>query len=80
VARAESYLRRIGFSQIRVRHHGRMARIEIEADEFQRIIEKKVREMIVRNFKKFGYIYVTLDLAGYRTGSMNESLEEISGP
>jgi len=80
VARAENYLRRIGFSQIRVRHHGRTARIEIEADEFQRIIEKRVRETIVRNFKKFGYIYVTLDLSGYRTGSMNESLEEISEP
>ncbi len=74
VAKAENYLRRIGFSQIRVRHHGRTARIEIGPDEFPRIIEKKLREAIVKNFKKFGYLYITLDLAGYRTGSMNEPL------
>lgn len=74
VARAENYLRKIGFSQIRVRHHGRTARIEIEPDEFSRIIKKRIREGIVRNLKKFGYIYVTLDLSGYRTGSMNEPL------
>lgn len=74
VARAENYLRRIGFSQIRVRHHGRTARIEIEPDEFPRIIQKKVREAIVKNLKKLGYIYIALDLAGYRTGSMNEPL------
>jgi uncharacterized protein len=76
VAKAENYLRRIGFSQIRVRHHGLTARIEIGLDEFPRIIEKKLRERIIRNLKKFGYIYITLDLAGYRTGSMNEPLSE----
>jgi uncharacterized protein len=79
VARAENYLRRIGFSKIRVRHHGLTARIEIGPDEFPRIIERKLRETIVRNFKKFGYTYITLDLAGYRTGSMNEPLKVISG-
>ncbi len=74
VAKAEDYLRRIGFSQIRVRHHGRTARIEIDQDEFPRIIAKRVREAVVSNFRKFGYIYITLDLVGYRTGSMNEPL------
>jgi uncharacterized protein len=74
VAKAENYLRGIGFSQIRVRHYGRTARIEIEPGEFPRIIKRKVREAIVKNLKKFGYIYITLDLAGYRTGSMNEPL------
>jgi uncharacterized protein len=74
VSRAENYLRKIGFSQIRVRHHGRTARVEIEPDEFPRIIKKGVREAIVSNFKRLGYTYITLDLAGYRTGSMNEPL------
>jgi uncharacterized protein len=78
VARAENYLRSVGFSQIRVRHHGLTARIEIGPDEFPRIIEKKLRETIIRNLKKFGYTYITLDLAGYRTGSMNEPLKVIS--
>lgn len=74
VARAEEYLRRLGFYQIRVRHHGQVARIEMEPHEFSKIMEKKIKEAVIRNFKKFGYIYTTLDLAGYRTGSMNESL------
>jgi len=74
VARAEDYLRRFGFFQVRVRHHGRTARIEIDPSEFPKIIEKETREAIVRNFKKLGYIYISLDLAGYRTGSMNEPL------
>jgi uncharacterized protein len=75
VDQAEEFLRGLGFKQIRVRHYGQTARIEIEPDEFSRIIEPGVREKVVKNFKTFGYTYITLDLAGYRTGSMNEPLK-----
>ncbi|MGB2843794.1 MAG: TIGR00268 family protein, partial [Candidatus Aminicenantaceae bacterium] len=74
VARAEEFLKELGFVQVRVRHHGQTARIEIEPSEFSKIIEKKKRTKVVKNFKKFGYIYITLDLAGFRSGSMNEPL------
>ena len=79
VALAEEYLRKLGFTQVRVRHHGQIARIEIEPPEFLKITEKKVREAVIKNFKKFGYIYIALDLAGFRSGSMNEPLNLASG-
>jgi uncharacterized protein len=79
VAQAEGFLRKLGFVQVRVRHHGQIARIEIEPNEFPKITEKKVRETIVKNFKKFGYIYIALDLVGFRSGSMNEPLNLASG-
>ena len=65
----------MGFSQIRVRIHGKMARIEINPDEFEKMIKKEVREKIVLEFKSYGFTYVSMDLAGYRTGSMNEVLD-----
>lgn len=74
IDQAEEYLRAKGFSQLRVRHHGQMARIEIDPKEFSLIMEKQTREEIVESLKKMGYLYVTLDLAGYRTGSMNEPI------
>ncbi len=74
IDQAEEYLRNLGFSQFRVRHHNQIARIEISPDEFPRIVKRKIRENIVENFKKFGYLYITLDIEGYRTGSMNEPL------
>ena len=74
VSQAEDFLRALGFSQIRVRHHGQIARIEIEPKEFPEIMEKGVREKINKTLKKLGYTYITVDLAGYRTGSMNEPL------
>lgn len=74
IDRAEEYLRSMGFSQLRVRHHGNIARIEVSPAEFSKIVDTKTREKIVRDLKKIGYLYVTLDLAGYRTGSMNEPL------
>jgi len=79
VSQAEEYLRKLGFTQVRVRHHGQIARIEIEPPEFPKITEKKVREAVIKNFKKFGYIYIALDLAGFRSGSMNEPLNLASG-
>jgi uncharacterized protein len=74
VERAEECLRKLGFSQFRVRHHGQTARIEIAPSEFSRLMRKGTREKIVRIFKEGGYVYVTLDLEGYRSGSMNEPL------
>ncbi len=75
VGRAEDVLRRIGFSQLRVRHHGTIARIEIPPTEFDRLLAPKVRSRVEKALKKLGYLYVTLDLGGYRTGSMNEALD-----
>ncbi len=76
IGQAEEFLKKLGFKQVRVRHHDHIARIEIEAEEFPKIVESGTREEIVKNFKKFGYTYVSLDLAGYRTGSMNEPLPQ----
>jgi len=75
VALAEEYLRELGFNQVRVRHHGQIARVEIDPQEFTKIIDEDVRGKIVKNFKKFGFIYISLDLAGFRSGSMNEPLD-----
>ncbi|UCE21291.1 MAG: ATP-dependent sacrificial sulfur transferase LarE [Candidatus Aminicenantes bacterium] len=74
VALAEEYLRELGFNQVRVRHHGQIARVEIDPQEFRKIIDEDVRKKIIKNFKKFGFIYISLDLAGFRSGSMNEPL------
>ncbi len=74
VDRAEEYLRKLGFSQFRVRHHDQIARIEVAQQDFSKLLEKGMKEKIIKNFKKWGYIYITLDLEGYRSGSMNEPL------
>jgi uncharacterized protein len=74
---AEAFLRSLGFRQLRVRHHGDVARIEIEADVLPAVLEH--RERIVRRLKNLGYKYVTLDLAGFRSGSMNEAIPLIPG-
>lgn len=76
VARAESFLRDRGFAQLRVRHHGTLARVEVPADELARLVSvPALREELVGEFKRIGYHYVTLDLQGFRSGSMNEVLE-----
>ena len=75
VDKAEQLLLDMGFTQVRVRIHGSMARIEVEPDEISRVVEKENREKISTAFKEFGFSYVTLDLLGYRTGSMNEVLK-----
>jgi len=74
VEAAEAFLRRLGLAQLRVRHHGRTARIEVPAGLLKRLVSDPVRGRIVRKLKKLGYAYVTLDLEGYRTGSLNEVL------
>lgn len=72
VGAAEAFLRQLGFRQLRVRHYGDVARIEMEADDLPAVIGQ--RERIVRRLKNLGYTYVTLDLAGFRSGSMNDVL------
>jgi uncharacterized protein len=68
---AEEYLRSLGFRQFRVRHHDRLARLEIPLDELPRLWEQGRREAVVKRFRELGYIYVTVDLAGFQSGSAN---------
>jgi len=75
VGEAEEDLRSLGFRQVRVRHHGDVARIEVEAEELPRLVEPRLRRVIAERFKELGYLYVTADIEGYRTGSMNAPLE-----
>ena len=74
VAQAEQLLLDLGFHQVRVRIHGNMARIEVLPDEIGRLLAPGTRERISRTLKNLGFSYVTMDLEGYRTGSMNETL------
>ncbi|HEX2927845.1 MAG TPA: ATP-dependent sacrificial sulfur transferase LarE [Ruminiclostridium sp.] len=76
IDRAEQLMLDLGFSQVRVRFHKDIARIEVSQDQFQKIIEPSVREKIYTEFKKIGFMYTALDLKGYRTGSMNEGLSK----
>lgn len=74
VGRAEKFLRELGFRQVRVRSHGDTARIEVKASRIPDIIERGRRGEVVEQLKDCGFTYVTLDLEGYRTGSLNEEL------
>ena len=76
VDRAEQYLLDLGFNQLRVRIHGNIARIELLPDEFDKFMKENIREDVYLRFKEIGFTYVTLDVKGYRTGSMNETLTE----
>ncbi|MCK4401454.1 ATP-dependent sacrificial sulfur transferase LarE, partial [bacterium] len=72
VDKAETLLRKFGITQVRVRHHDKIARIEIPKNEISKLLKENVRDKIITKFKELGYTYVTVDLEGYRTGSMNE--------
>lgn len=74
VASAEAVLHDLGFDQVRVRHHETLARIEVPPDSMMRLSDPDTRNLLIKTFKKLGYHYITLDLQGYRTGSMNEVL------
>jgi uncharacterized protein len=74
VDRAEQFLFDAGFRQVRVRHHGNMARIEVSAEERVKFFEKGLMDKVHDEFKKLGFTYTALDLKGYRTGSMNEDM------
>ncbi len=77
VARAEEFLRRRGYEQVRVRHHGEIARLEVGPAELERAFGE--REGISAELKAAGFLYVTLDLAGYKSGSLNAVLEQAAG-
>ncbi|AOZ95319.1 ATP-dependent sacrificial sulfur transferase LarE [Butyrivibrio hungatei] len=74
VDKSEQLLLDLGFHQLRVRIHGDMARIELDPAEFDKFMQEDVRTKVYDKLKEFGFTYVTLDLKGYRTGSMNETL------
>jgi len=74
IDKAEQYLLDAGFRQVRVRFHGNLARIETDEEGLQRLLNTKLREEIDCRFKEFGFFYTTVDLLGYRTGSMNHTL------
>lgn len=74
VSAAEAFLRSLGFRQFRVRHHDRLARLEIAQEEMGRLWEDGIQDAIVAGLTELGYLYVTVDLQGFRSGSANEAL------
>jgi uncharacterized protein len=74
IGKAERVVRDLGFSRVRVRHHDSIARIEVDPNDLPRIIAPEVRAVIDRELRALGYLYITLDLRGYRTGSLNDVL------
>lgn len=79
IERGELALRRLGFSDVRVRHHGNVARVELPVGELTLAAEDHMREVIVRELRAAGFQYVALDLLGFRSGSMNEALTNGTG-
>ena len=75
VERGEELLRSMGFVQFRVRYHGETVRIEVAPSDIAAMLDTGLRERVVAAFKEIGFVYVTLDLEGYRTGSMNEVID-----
>jgi len=75
VEQAEEYLHTLNFKQCRVRHHGSIARIEVELEDIERFQDNNVRVQVKNALKKLGFTYITLDLEGFRSGSMNEPLQ-----
>jgi len=72
VYRAEKLLHELGFHQLRVRHHDKIARIEVPRSEMSRLLDEEISRAVTDGLRKLGYTYVTLDLLGFRSGSMNE--------
>jgi uncharacterized protein len=72
IERSEAFLHSIGFAVCRVRHHGKMARIEVPADQIERLCEPATRARIDAALREFGYQYVAVDIRGFRSGSLNE--------
>ncbi len=72
---AEDYLKSLGFRQLRVRHHGQVARIELAVEDMMRLIVDGRREEVTRKFREIGFLFTTLDLTGFSSGSMNLMLK-----
>ncbi len=78
IEQAEEVLRGLGLRQYRVRHHDTVARIEVDPRDFEELVRSPLREVVIERVKAAGFRYVTLDLQGYRTGSLNEGLTDRS--
>jgi uncharacterized protein len=78
VDRGEEILREFGFREFRVRHHDTLVRLEIAPSEMDRVLNREVVDQLAKRFRELGFKYVTLDLQGYRTGSLNEALPKSS--
>jgi len=76
IDQAETFLRSLGFVEFRVRHHDSVARIEVPPAEIAKIMAESVRSKVVEQLKSLGFQFVTLDLQGFRSGSLNESLSQ----
>ena len=76
VEKAEQLLLDYGFRQVRVRIHDNLARIEVLPEQFDKLMDEKVRTDVVAKLKEYGFLYVTMDLSGYRMGSMNDVLKK----
>jgi uncharacterized protein len=74
IERSEAFLRSLGFAVCRVRHHGTTARIEVPADQIERLCRRETRAQIDAALREFGYTYVAVDLRGFRSGSLNEMI------
>ena len=72
VERGEEFLHQLGFRQVRIRYHPPLARIEVSKQEIMRLAESPIRDKVVKKLKELGFTYTTLDLSGFRTGSMND--------
>ncbi|MDU2064532.1 MAG: ATP-dependent sacrificial sulfur transferase LarE [Sporomusaceae bacterium] len=76
IEQAEEYIRKFCSGSVRVRHHGQVARIEVQAEWIPSLCQDKVREQIVVEFRRLGFTFITIDLNGYQTGSMNALLQQ----
>jgi uncharacterized protein len=73
VEAAETFLRGLGFRELRVRFHDQVARLEVPVEEMPRLVEPAMRDAVVSELRRLGFVYVALDLAGFRSGSLNET-------
>jgi uncharacterized protein len=80
VERGEQFLHSLGFRVARVRYHGEVARIEVESSEIPALLEPELRETVDRELKKIGFRFVTVDLKGFRSGSLNEGIPTALSP
>ncbi|MBI3735991.1 ATP-dependent sacrificial sulfur transferase LarE [Candidatus Sumerlaeota bacterium] len=75
IAEGEAFLRKLGFRQVRLRHHDKIARIEVEPSEIARLAEPETRDEVVRFMRSIGFQFIAVDLFGYRMGSLNEAIQ-----
>jgi uncharacterized protein len=77
VEQAEDFLRQLGFVEFRVRHHDTIARIEVKPEDMEKVTTEPERYQIIEKLKSLGFKYITVDLQGFRSGSLNELLTEV---